>query len=160
LTLTNGKIIDYNEGEEIYDLLPLKNNIRVSREIIFKIGKNFDRLGEYYKATGGVHISALYSISGELLFYFEDISRRNAFDKIIGKTVLENISISNKILMTSGRMSSDIIYKLARSGVLLIASKSAPTDSAIDIAKKLNITMIGFLRGSRFNLYTNSHLLC
>ncbi|RKX66989.1 hypothetical protein DRP44_03060 [candidate division TA06 bacterium] len=139
-------------------LPPFEKKKSISKDIIFQIGRDFDGIGELYKTTGGVHVCALYDEKGGLLFFFEDLSRRNAFDKVIGKAMKDEISLLNKIIITSGRMSSDIVYKVARSGISTIISKSAPTDLAIKKAREFKINMIGFLRGNRFNIYTNPEL--
>ena len=142
-------------GEETISLLPLKHHTKFSRKVIINIGNHFDSIGELYRSTGGTHIAALYNLKGECLIYFEDINRRNAVDKIAGYMLLNSINANDKILMTSGRMASDIIIKTRRIEIPIIISKSAPTDKGIETANKLNVTMIGFLRVNRFNLYNN-----
>ena len=84
----------------------------------------------------------------------EDIGRHNAVDKIIGFMVLNNILPKHKILLTSGRVSSEILLKTARCGIPILVSRSAPTDLSINLANRLGITLIGFVRGKRMNIYT------
>ncbi|MCK4544679.1 formate dehydrogenase accessory sulfurtransferase FdhD [candidate division WOR-3 bacterium] len=155
ISIPTFKVYKRYRGEDVISLLPLKHHIKFSSEVIINIGKHFDSIGELYKNTGGTHISALYNLKGECLIYFEDINRRNAADKIVGHMFINNINAGDKILMTSGRMASDIIIKIRRAGIPIIISKSAPTDRAIETAHKLNVTMIGFLRVNRFNQYNN-----
>jgi FdhD protein len=83
----------------------------------------------------------------------EDIGRHNALDKIIGKCLYDNVFIKDKIVITSGRITSEVILKCAKIGIPYIVSRSAPTNLAIDIAKDLNIGLIGFARGNKMNIY-------
>ncbi len=89
------------------------------------------------------------------LIFREDIGRHNVIDKIIGKMILDQISPKNKILVISGRISSSILIKTAKIKIPIIVSMSAPTDLAIKIASILNITLIGFVRGKKMNIYSN-----
>jgi len=93
------------------------------------------------------------SISGELAFICEDIGRHNAVDKAIGQALMEEKNIAEAILFTTGRIPSDMVIKAIRSRIPVIASHSAPTDEAILLARQFNLTLIGFVRGKRMNLY-------
>jgi len=124
----------------------------VETEVLIKFSKS----SELFTETGGVH-SAAISDGKEILVFREDIGRHNAVDKVIGSLVLAGITLSDKILLTSGRISSEIITKVIYAGVPVIISKSAPTQKAIEYAIKENITLIGFARGNSFNIYSNSH---
>jgi FdhD protein len=88
------------------------------------------------------------------MFFEEDISRHNALDKIIGDAIINRIKLDGCYVVTSGRVPSDMMVKIVRAGIPLLVSRSAPTDSAIRLAKKNNVTLIGFARGSRMNLYS------
>lgn len=123
---------------------------------------DYDRLPELYKAfnshssifeeTGGVHSAAL--TDGEsVMFFSEDIGRHNAVDKVIGKALLKDIDLEKHYLLTSGRISGEIVKKAFYAGLRAIISRSAPTCAAIVRARRANIGIIGFLRGSRFNVY-------
>ncbi len=114
----------------------------------------FQGLSELYKLTGCVHSSAI-SDGSDILCVAEDIGRHNAVDKVIGCCLLEGIDFSGKIMLTSGRLSSEIASKCARWGIPLIASRTAPTDMAVKIADEAGITVVGFLRGRRLNVYTH-----
>jgi len=107
-----------------------------------------------YRDTHGVHSCALCS-SGGIEIFSEDIGRHNAVDKIFGKCFLENISLEDKIILTSGRISSEILIKVAKQKVPVIVSRTAPTDLGVGLAEKLKVTLIGFVRGSRMNVYTH-----
>jgi FdhD protein len=116
--------------------------------------RKFSERSELFLATGGVHSCALSDGQGILLFE-DDIGRHNALDKIIGHTLLRSIAPDEIIILTSGRVSSEIIGKAARRGIGVIVSRSAPTSRAIELADSLGMTLIGFARGEKFNVYAN-----
>lgn len=115
----------------------------------------FLRKSKLFKLTGGVHSAAICNSRG-ILVYGEDIGRHSAIDRVVGECVLRGILTKNKILVTTGRISSDIVVKAARSGAAVIISKSAPTDLAVELASDFGITLIGFARGTRMNVYSNA----
>lgn len=123
-------------------------------EKIMCLMNNFNKNSELFIETGGVHSCALADENNVVIFA-EDIGRHNAFDKIIGFSLKNSIDMSDKMLLTSGRMSSDIIIKAASANVPVVVSHSAPTHLAIKIARSLNITLVGFVRGKRLNVYTS-----
>lgn len=131
----------------------LDSESKISAGKILELNKEFQNKSETFKLTGGVHSAALTN-SDRIIFFSEDIGRHNAIDKIFGKVTLKEISTSNKIVFTSGRISSEILIKVAKRKVPILVSRSAPTDLAINLGKKLNITLIGFLRGKRMNIYS------
>jgi FdhD protein len=92
---------------------------------------------------------------GNILIFSEDIGRHNAIDKIFGKCLLEGIQADDRMIITSGRVSSEILLKAAKREIPIIISRSAPTNLAVKLADKLGITLIGFARGRRINIYTN-----
>jgi len=100
-----------------------------------------------------VHSAALCQ-EDKIVAFAEDIGRHNAVDKIVGEVILKGEETKDKFLLLFGRVSSEILIKAARLGVPLIVSRSAPTNMAIKLAKQLNITLAGFARGERLNLYT------
>lgn len=108
---------------------------------------------ELYRLTGGVHSAALCQ-GREVLLFREDVGRHNAADKIMGYCFRHRIPMEDKVLLTSGRISSEILLKAAKMGIGAIVSRSAPTDLALQLAEELGITVIGFVRGSRMNIYT------
>lgn len=107
-----------------------------------------------FKNTGGVHNAALCT-SSDIIASRSDIGRHNALDKLFGYSLLEKIPVRNKIIVFSGRISSEVLIKAAKIGVGIVLSKSAPTDLAIQLADDLNITAIGFIRGESFNVYSH-----
>lgn len=120
---------------------------------INEIMSEFNKKSKLFIDTGGVHSSALTDMS-KIMFFSEDIGRHNAVDKIIGKSIKDEVDINNKILITSGRISSEIIYKCLASNIYTIISRSAPTTRAVEIGDEFGMTIIGFARGNRYNIYT------
>ena len=108
---------------------------------------------ELFKNTGGVHSVAIYD-NEKLITIREDVARHNAMDKSIGYCILNNIDLKDKIIFVSGRISCEMILKAAKAGIPIVISKSAPTNLSREIAQKLNITLAGFVRGERMNIYT------
>ncbi|MDP2960581.1 MAG: formate dehydrogenase accessory sulfurtransferase FdhD, partial [candidate division Zixibacteria bacterium] len=113
----------------------------------------FEVKSSVFKSTGGTHSAALAD-KEKILLFKEDIGRHNAVDKILGESLIENIPWQDKLLISSGRVSSDILLKAGRAKINLIISRSAPTSLALELAQRLGITVIGFARGKRMNIYT------
>ncbi len=126
----------------------------VSASQIFALAKKFQLSSETYRSTGGVHSAALCNNTGILVFA-EDIGRHNAIDKIFGRCLLDGIPTDDCMIITSGRIASEILLKVARRHIPLIISKSAPTELGVRLAGDFGITLIGFVRGKRMNVYTN-----
>jgi FdhD protein len=126
----------------------------VSIRDILALVAEFQHRSEVYRATGGVHSAALCDTKS-LLIFSEDIGRHNAIDKIFGQCLLEDIPTDDRIVITSGRISSEILLKVARRNVPIIVSKSAPTNLGVRLANDLGITLLGFVRGKRMNAYTH-----
>jgi FdhD protein len=120
---------------------------------IMKLYREFQKRSEGYKATGGVHSAALADRQ-HMLVFTEDIGRHNAVDKVIGYALLEDIPFPGKIMLASGRLSSEIVLKCGRCGIPVIISRAAPTSLSVDIAEASGLTLIGFARGDRMNIYT------
>ena len=109
--------------------------------------------GEYRKA-GGIH-SAAVGEGRNITLYSEDIGRHNTIDRIAGEALLKGIDLAGKVLLTSGRVSSEMVTKAALLGISLIASRTSPTDLAVRLADQCGITLVGYLRGSGFNIYAH-----
>ena len=137
-----------------------KSMNKVSTELLVTPGQVWnlsDRLEEMsvlFQQTGGVHNAALCSPSDVILFY-EDVGRHNAVDKIFGRAFLSEIPLEDKILVFSGRVSSEIVIKIGKMGLPVIISRSAPTDLGLEMAEKLGITVVGFAKGEKMNVYTH-----
>ncbi|GAE25718.1 formate dehydrogenase chain D [Halalkalibacter wakoensis JCM 9140] len=126
----------------------------VTAEQCIELMRKMQEASLTFKNTGGVHNAALCT-ADELLVSRSDIGRHNALDKLYGYSLLNGISVRDKILVFSGRISSEILTKAAKLGVGIVLSKSAPTDLAIQLAEDLNITAVGFIRGASFNIYSH-----
>jgi len=113
----------------------------------------FRTISTLYLETGGVHSAAL-SDGKDILFFSEDIGRHNAVDKLIGKAFLKGISVENRILFTSGRVTSEIVTKAGRNRFPILVSRAAASCMAINYAEDMGITLVGFARGDRMNIYT------
>jgi len=140
---------------DLQTLAKVDSTNEISAPEIFSLVKEFQQGSPIYKATGGVHSGALCDTQGILVFH-EDIGRHNAIDKIFGKCILEDIPTDGRMVVTSGRVSSEILLKVAKRNIPIIISVSAPTDVAVKLADSLGITLIGFVRGSRMNIYTHN----
>ena len=132
----------------------VKSELQVNGDEILELMTQFQHLSETYRLTGGVHSAALCD-NKSLNIFSEDIGRHNAIDKIFGQCLWEGISTNNQIILSSGRISSEIVIKIARNNIPVLASKSAPTNTAVKLADLLGITLIGFVRGTRMNVYSH-----
>ena len=127
---------------------------RFSAEEIFKNMRRMQKQSELWRRTGGVHSAAL--VCGERFLLVEDVSRHVAIDKVIGLAAEAGIDFGRSYILTSGRMPGDMVIKAARVGVPLIASRTAPIFSGILAAERTGLTLIGFVRGRRMNIYTHA----
>ncbi len=127
---------------------------QISSGNIIDLFKVFQNASELFNLTGCVH-SAAISDGQDILCLAEDIGRHNAVDKAIGYMLIENIPFKGKIMLASGRLSSEIVSKCAKWGIPIVASRTSPTSLAVEIAEKTGITIVGFVRAGRMNIYTN-----
>ena len=132
----------------------VESQVKISVDEVFTLVNEFQHGSQVYLKTGGVHSAALCDRKSILVFS-EDIGRHNAIDKIFGKCLLEDIPTDNRVVITSGRVTSEILHKVAKRGVPIIISISAPTNLGVRIADNLGITLIAFVKGKRMNIYTN-----
>jgi FdhD protein len=126
---------------------------------VISLMQELARRADGYRSHGGIHSAAVGATAGGLLLYAEDIGRHNTIDRIAGEALLRGIDLSNSMIVTSGRVSSEMVAKAARLGISLIASRTSPTDKAIEMCDEAGITLIGYLRGERFNVYSHSERL-
>jgi len=132
------------EGDQIFSY----------KEIIEMMSK-FNKQSDIFNECGGVHSAALRFKDGKDIFY-EDVGRHNAVDKVIGTALMENLPIKEGVLLISGRISTEIVLKTARLGIPVLVSQSGPTSVSLAIAQQTNMTLIGFARGLRFNVYAGA----
>ncbi len=151
-----GGIFTFYRDVDAQRCFPLEDGTEYSSQEISSLMRQFQQSSLTFKDTGGVHSCALCDREGIEIFA-EDIGRHNAMDKIFGECFIKKISTQDKFILTSGRVSSEILIKTVKQKVPIIASHSAPTDLAVGLAEKLNMTLIGFVRGHRMNIYTNNY---
>ena len=107
-----------------------------------------------FDATGGLHAAGCFTVDGSLLALREDVGRHNALDKVIGAAAMGGtLPLTDQVLMVSGRVSFEIVQKAAIAGIPIVCAVSAPTSLAVDAARHLNLTLVGFVRGDHFNIY-------
>src|SRR5881409_3531840 len=136
----------------------LASTLRVRPETLSLRMKDLFAAAVHYKTSRGIHGAAL--TDGELLLVVaEDVGRHNAVDKIKGAALRQGIPTEDRILLSTGRISSEMLLKAARMGVPLVASRTSPTEMAVALAEQLNITVCGYVRGDSLNLYAGSALL-
>ncbi len=133
---------------------PLTGDLKITGEKALELMDSLQQKAELFGATGGVHSAALADCD-KIIFFNEDIGRHNAIDKIIGECLLAGLPTDDKIIVSSGRLSSEILLKTAKVKIQLLISRAAPTSLSIELAEALNITLAGFVRGKRLNLYTH-----
>jgi FdhD protein len=131
------------------------SSLSVEAKAVSDSVKELNTLAETFRKTGGVHIAAAYSSEGKLRTFAEDVGRHNAIDKVIGTCVLKKLDFNECFLASSGRLSGDIVLKVARMKVQVVASLAAALSSGIEIARYMGVTIIGFVRGRRMNVYTS-----
>ncbi len=130
-------------------------DLRVSPEVLCSLSGKLRGDQAVFEKTGGLHAAGLFTASGELLQIREDIGRHNAVDKIVGWALLEKrLPLSENILMVSGRGGFELAQKAIAAGIPVMASVSAPSSLAVKLSRELGLTLVGFLRGSRFVVYS------
>jgi FdhD protein len=131
------------------------SRVEISNLEVLALVNEFQHRSLIYRATGGVHSAALCD-TRNIIVFSEDIGRHNAVDKIFGQCILDDIATDDHIIITSGRVSSEILLKVAKRNIPLIVSQSAPTNLGVKLADDLGVTLVGFVRGKRMNVYTHA----
>lgn len=130
----------------------INDDISVDVDSLFNLFKEFQLKSNLYRITGCIHAAAMADLE-KILFISEDVGRHNAVDKVIGWALLNKVPFQGKIMLVSGRISSEMVLKTAKWKIPIIVSRTAPTSLAIDIAEEVGLTIVGFLRGNRCNIY-------
>ena len=129
----------------------------VTAELLTSLPDELRRVQRVFDRTGGLHAAALFDADGTLRTSREDVGRHNAVDKVVGAELMAGaLPLSDRILLVSGRASFEIVQKAAVAGVPIICAVSAPSSLAVDAARRFGITVVGFLREQRFNVYSHT----
>lgn len=139
---------------DIEGLKPLNSDTVIEYDGVIKLSKEMIATATLYKQSGGMHSVALCNAE-EIISFSEDIGRHNAVDKLIGDALLRGLDLAGKILLTTGRISSEMLLKSFRAKIPLIGSLTSPTDLSVELAEKLGITVIGYIRGNRMKVYSH-----
>ena len=129
-----------------------------AKEILGIQGKMRERIKGLEK-TGGVHFAGLFDKNLELRYFSFDVGRHNAVDKVIGMNFLDEEGFEDKVLFTTGRISSDIVVKCLRARIPVVVSKNSPLYTAISLARKYKLCLIGYLRGKRFDIFSGENIV-
>lgn len=132
----------------------IKDDFLISAKTFKTLFSEFQQRTELFRLTGCFHSAAL-SDGVSILAFAEDIGRHNAVDKVVGYSILNDIPFEKKLMLVSCRLSSEIVSKCSACRIPVLVSRSAPTDLAVDIAEQAGITLIGFAREDRMNVYAN-----
>jgi len=151
---SGGRGISSGAGAEPEDQAKIESQVKISVGEIIALVEKFHQCSPVFTATGGVHSTALCNTE-DIIIFSDDIGRHNAVDRVFGECLLKGIATSDRLVVTSGRVSSEILLKVAKRGVPIIISVAAPTDVAVGLADSLGMTLVGFVRGNRMNMYTH-----
>jgi FdhD protein len=143
-------------GQLAENLVPIDAPVTVPVDVLRHLPAEIARQQEAYRTAGGIHAAAVFELTGRVVIVCEDIGRHNAVDKALGYCLLRGISLSDKLLVSTGRASYDMVAKGVRLRVPILASISSPTSLAVELAEALNCTLLGYLRGKTLNVYTHS----
>jgi FdhD protein len=130
------------------------SKLTVKAEVLFKAVNQLNFKSELFRRTGGVHAAAICKTDGSIVALAEDVGRHNAVDKAIGMAALSGADFRECFLVSSGRLSGDVVFKAAQVGLPIIGSLAAALSSGIEMAEQANLTLAGFVRGKRMNIYT------
>jgi FdhD protein len=156
VTTACGKGSSFYSIDEVAESMAVNDrDIKVVPADVISLTAKFEDMSELHERTRGVH-SALLAEGRDPVIFHDDIGRHNAIDKILGHAFLTDVTVVDKIVFTSGRVSSEVLLKVAKKGVPVLVSRAQPTDLAVSLADKLGITLIGFVRSGTMNVYSGA----
>ena len=134
----------------------VKSTLKVKAQVILDCISQMNSKAKGFKQTGGLHDSGIFTTDGTTLAFSEDVGRHNTVDKVIGEASLKRVDFGQCFMIITGRVPGDMIYKAAKAGIPIVASVAAVLNSGIASAEKASVALIGFVRGSRMNIYTGA----
>lgn len=147
--------LDALQAQSLYTTAIVESQFRIAAETIIDLPTRLEEQQKIFGQTGGLHATGLFDANGNVEVVREDVGRHNAMDKLIGRMFLDdNLPVSNKGILVSGRASFELVQKVAMAGAPMLAAVGAPSSLAVDVAQEFGITLIGFLRNGRFNIYS------
>lgn len=149
--LIKSSVSAYNHDDKI---VTVRSDLTVKAQILLEAICHINEKAEGFKKTGGLHDSGLFKADGTMMAFSEDVGRHNTVDKVIGEGLLSQINFAQCFMIITGRVPGDMIYKVAKAGIPIVASVAAVLNSGISSAKKANVTLAGFVRENRMNIYT------
>lgn len=149
-----GKSSVFYDVQDLVSQRPVRSAVELTTDTLHLIMKEFDQGSDVFRATGGTHSCAICK-GDQMLFFASDIGRHNALDKCVGFLLMNKIVPEECYFLSSGRISSEMVYKCMRAGIGVVASRAATTELAIKVAEQVNMTLIGFVRAGRMTIYTH-----
>ena len=135
-------------------LAVVKSDLTIKAQVILDAINQMNEKASGFKETGGLHDSGIFKADGGMVAFSEDVGRHNTVDKVIGQGLLDRLDFSECFMVITGRVPGDMIYKAAKVGLPIVASVAAVLNSGVASAEKAKITLVGFARGKRMNVYT------
>ena len=156
ITTACGSSSDYLKLLDCLEKPLVVSDVEVLAEDVLKMRSLLTENTVIFKRTGGSHGAGIFTLDGEIIACAEDVGRHNAVDKVIGICALTGVDFSKTVIFSTGRMSAEMVLKAARAGIPIVASLSAPLNSGVIFAELSGVTLICFVRGHRFNVYTHN----
>ena len=154
-----GKGVIFHNPLDLINRVKIVSDFNVTSEIIREFMKTFQKQSQEHQLTHGIHSAALVS-RDKILISRDDIGRHNAIDKVIGEALYTNVGFTDKILLTSGRISSEILSKALRCRMPVLAAIGAPTNQAVKLARQVGLTIVGLVRGNKMCVYSGEERIC
>ncbi|MDA3935596.1 MAG: formate dehydrogenase accessory sulfurtransferase FdhD [Actinomycetota bacterium] len=150
-----GRGVTFTSAGHLTGVDPVESGLSITAESVYDMMGQMARGAERYRETGGMHACAI-GMGGTIAFMREDVGRHNALDKVLGAAWRDGATLDHAVLLTSGRISSEMAVKAMRAGVPIVVSRTAVTDLAAEVASELGVTLIGYARGGKLVIYTNA----